>query len=97
VPLTLMAQSPIFQSEPFQFGPTAIGTTQYIDAFQRGNFWQFVGGTGYHTLLNPREPTWKSGTCHSGRRFRGLWTRSSRGLRRFVPPDFQQLAGVLRC
>ena len=54
VPLTLMAQSPIFQSEPFQFGPTAIGTTQYVDAFQRGNFWQFVGGTGYHTLLNPQ-------------------------------------------
>jgi len=55
VPVTLTAQSPIFQSEPFQFGPTAIGTTQYVDAFQRGNFWQFVGGTAYHTLLSPRQ------------------------------------------
>jgi hypothetical protein len=55
VPVTLMSQSPIFQSEPFQFGPTAIGTTQYIDAFQRGNFWKFVGGTAYHTLLSPQQ------------------------------------------
>jgi hypothetical protein len=53
VPLTLMEQSPIFQPNAFQFGPTAVGTTQYLDAFQRGNFWQLVGGTGYHTLLTP--------------------------------------------
>ena len=54
VPLTLMEQSPIFHSEDFTFGATDVGTTQYIDAFQRANFWQFVGGTGYHTLLNAR-------------------------------------------
>lgn len=54
VALTLMVQSPIFQSEDFTFGASDVGTTQYIDAFQRANFWQFVGGTGYHTLLNPR-------------------------------------------
>jgi len=53
VPLTLMLQSPIFQSETFTFGPTEVGTTQYIDAFQRGNFWSLVGGTPYHTILNP--------------------------------------------
>ena len=53
VPVTLMVQSPIFQPNAFTFGPTAVGDTQYLDAFQRGNFWQFVGGTGYHTLLNP--------------------------------------------
>lgn len=53
VPVNLMVQSPIFQSSDFNFGGTDIGTTQYIDAFQRGNFWKFVGGTGYHTLLNP--------------------------------------------
>ena len=52
VPLTLMEQSPIFRSEPFSFGPTNVGTTQYADAFQRANFWKFVGGTGYHTLLS---------------------------------------------
>ena len=34
VPLTLMVQSPLFQSETFDIGPTAVGTTQYVDAFQ---------------------------------------------------------------
>jgi len=53
VPLSLMVQSPIFQSNDFKFGATDVGTTQYIDAFQRANFWQFVGGTGYHTILTP--------------------------------------------
>jgi len=53
VPVNLMVQSPIFQSATFNFGPTAVGTTQYLDAFQRGNFWSFVGGTPYHTILNP--------------------------------------------
>ena len=54
VPLTLMEQSPIFQPQTFDFGDTAVGTTQYIDAFQRGNFWKFVCGSGYHTLLSPQ-------------------------------------------
>jgi hypothetical protein len=54
VPLTLMEQSPIFQSVEFTFGGTTVGTTQYIDAFQRANFWQFVGGTDYHTIVNPQ-------------------------------------------
>jgi hypothetical protein len=53
VPLTLMVQSPIFESQTFDFGPTDVGTMQYLDAFQRGNFWRFVGGTPYHTILNP--------------------------------------------
>jgi hypothetical protein len=36
-------------------GGTAVGTTQYADAFQRGNFWTNVSITGdsYHTLLSP--------------------------------------------
>ena len=53
VPLTLVEQSPIFQAAKFRFGHTTVGDTQYIDAFQRANFWQVVGGTNYHTLLNP--------------------------------------------
>jgi hypothetical protein len=32
---------------------TNLGTTQYIDAFQRGNFWSYVAGGGYHVLLFP--------------------------------------------
>jgi len=53
VPLTLFQQSPIFQSSNFDFGHTFVGRTQYLDAFQRGNFWQLVGGTHYHTLVSP--------------------------------------------
>jgi hypothetical protein len=53
VPQTLFQQSPIFQNNKFVFGSTNVGKTQYIDAFQRANFWQFVQGTNYHTLVNP--------------------------------------------
>jgi len=59
VPLTLFQQSPILNNSSFSFGPTNVGTTQYPDAFQRGNFWNSpanVAATGgsYHTLLtNP--------------------------------------------
>jgi len=53
VPLTLMEQSPIFQPNEFVFGGTPVGDTQYLDAFQRANFWQFVSGSDYHTMLTP--------------------------------------------
>jgi hypothetical protein len=56
VPLTLFQQSPVLTSTSLSFGPTNVGTTQYPDAFQRGNFWNSpanVAATGnaYHTLL----------------------------------------------
>src|SRR5712692_5006139 len=54
IPLALFRQSPIFQPANFKFGPTFVGKTQYIDAFQRGNFWQLVSGTNYHTLVSPQ-------------------------------------------
>ncbi len=55
VPLTLFGQSPIIQPATFDFGGTIVGTTQYVDAFQRGNFWTVLGadGGGYHVLLGP--------------------------------------------
>ena len=45
--------SPLFTSGvDFTQGGTDLGTTQYIDAFQRGNFWSAVStNTGYHVLL----------------------------------------------
>lgn len=45
--------SPIFNpGVNFTQGGTDLGTTQYIDAFQRGNFWKFVHTyTSYHVLL----------------------------------------------
>ena len=47
--------SPLFNpGVNFTQGGTNLGTTQYIDAFQRGNFWKFVKtkkDSGYHVLL----------------------------------------------
>ncbi len=52
--VTLTQQSPIIQPAPFSMGPTAVGTAQYVDAFQRGNFWTNFPDTGsYHTVLSP--------------------------------------------
>ena len=46
-------QSPIFESlTTYVQGGVNVGTTQYIDAFQRANFWGSVHtNTGYHLLL----------------------------------------------
>jgi len=44
--------SPLFQPIAFTSGGVSMGTTQYIDAFQRANFWGTVEShTGYHLLL----------------------------------------------
>ena len=53
VPLNVLLKSPIFQSDDFNFGGTDVGTTQYIDAFQRANFWSLIDRSNYHTLLKP--------------------------------------------
>jgi hypothetical protein len=47
--------SPIFTSGiDFVQGGVDLGNTQYIDAYQRGNFWSNVSiNTNYHVLLNP--------------------------------------------
>src|SRR5579863_6171541 len=46
-------QSPLFQTSAFAPGGTSVGATQYIDAFQRANFWNDVSTTSpdYHVLL----------------------------------------------
>jgi hypothetical protein len=44
--------SPIFKTMDFTSNGVDMGTTQYEDAFQRGNFWSKVSThTGYHVLL----------------------------------------------
>jgi len=45
--------SPLFNaSVDYVQGGTDLGTAQYIDAYQRGNFWSSVStNTGYHTVL----------------------------------------------
>jgi hypothetical protein len=52
---TLAIDSPLFQAYPFLPGGTDVGTTQYIDAFQRANFWSVVSTVApdYHVLLSP--------------------------------------------
>jgi hypothetical protein len=45
--------SPLFKNNvKFVQGGTNVGTTQYIDAFQRANFWKYVrANRNYHVLL----------------------------------------------
>jgi hypothetical protein len=52
--ITNTLNSPIFQNMEWTAGDgvTNLGTTQYEDAFQRGNFWsQVSSATGYHVLF----------------------------------------------
>jgi hypothetical protein len=44
-------QSPIFTKVAWTMNGVNVGTTQYIDAFQRAEFWKDVKGTGYHLKL----------------------------------------------
>jgi len=55
VPSRLIYQSPIFQKARFTFGGKYMGNTQYIDAVQRANFYQALGGNpgNYHVLFSP--------------------------------------------
>jgi hypothetical protein len=53
--VNLTLGSPIYKSHSFTFG-VFVGTTQYVDAFQRANFWSFTGAgakPNYHVFLNP--------------------------------------------
>jgi hypothetical protein len=55
VPIRLVQQSPIVNAAHFVFGGVDVGTTQYVDAFQRANFWTVLqeGAEDYHVLLDP--------------------------------------------
>jgi hypothetical protein len=54
-PASLVVQSPVFSNATFDFGGTIFGPTQYVDAFQRSNFWTIIAKNNYnyHVLLNP--------------------------------------------
>ncbi|HEY7352490.1 MAG TPA: hypothetical protein VH596_06945 [Terriglobales bacterium] len=50
--ITNTVASPLFKKIGFSSGGVNMGTTQYIDAYQRANFWGTVRNhTGYHLLL----------------------------------------------
>jgi hypothetical protein len=57
VPVRVFQQSPIFNAppKPFVFNGTSVGATQYVDAFQRANFWTALGEDTdiYHVILGP--------------------------------------------
>ncbi|HET7442847.1 MAG TPA: hypothetical protein VFJ47_16215 [Terriglobales bacterium] len=52
----VILQSPIFQNSTYIMNGADVGTTQYVDAFQRANFWSKVSpaGNSYHTRLQVR-------------------------------------------
>jgi len=55
-PLRLFQHTPMFDSYDFSIGGVDVGHTQYIDAFQRAEFWNVLGESGretYHLLLDP--------------------------------------------
>lgn len=77
VPSTVVQNSPLFQSAAFTMNGVGVGTTQYIDAFQRAEFWQNLSVTAdrYHVMLSPvttlteqtfNVPTNKGGTFSDG-------------------------------
>lgn len=53
MPVELLRQSPVLSNANFNFGGTPVGTTQYIDAFQRANFWSLIDRANYHVRLAP--------------------------------------------
>ena len=51
--VNIITNSPIFtNTTTWTMNGVNVGTTQYIDAFQRAEFWSLVQGTPYHLILN---------------------------------------------
>jgi len=57
---SLTLASPLLKNHAYTAGGTSIGTTQYVDFFQRANFYKYTKPTGvnpkYHVLLTPSTP-----------------------------------------
>lgn len=53
--LSLVQGSPLLTPTDFVMNGVDVGTSQYVDAFQRASFWTNVSPTGtrYHTVLSP--------------------------------------------
>jgi hypothetical protein len=103
VPLTLFQQSPILTNSSFSFGSTNVGSTEYPDAFQRGNFWNSsanVAATGnsYHTLL-ANVTTLPAQTISlpsgDGESYAASALAGSGGCGNFVVADYNTLNGLL--
>jgi hypothetical protein len=49
--VSIITNSPIFTNNVWTMNGVNVGNTQYIDAFQRAQFWSQVQGTNYHLIL----------------------------------------------
>jgi len=81
--VNIITNSPIFTNNAWTMNGVGIGTTQYIDAFQRAVFWSPVQGTPYHLILHRTtlssvalsfSPAGSSGTNYPASEFRGCAT-----------------------
>jgi hypothetical protein len=50
--ITLILNSPLIGTPNFTLNGVNVGVGQYVDEFQRANFWAKVGGTPYHTTFS---------------------------------------------
>lgn len=50
-PLEIAKHSPVFNDSDYVINGEKIGRTQYVDAFERANFWQDGRAAGYHLLF----------------------------------------------
>jgi hypothetical protein len=103
VPLTLFQESPVLTNSSFSMGSTNVGSTEYPDAFQRGNFWNApanVAATGnsYHTLLanvTTLAPQTISLPSGDGASYASSAFAGSGGCGNFVVADYNTLNGLL--
>ncbi len=58
--LDIIANSPMFTNNPWTMNGVNVGTTQYVDADMRAEFWQLVGNTPYHVTLQASTPASQS-------------------------------------
>ena len=53
--MSRIVHSPIFNDDTdYVSNGVDVGKTQYLDAFQRAEFWKVLGGSGYHVLLSKK-------------------------------------------
>ncbi len=68
--------SPVFKNLAWTFNGVSIGTSQYVDAFRRAEFWKFTKPSGinpgYHVKLSATTVATADGQCASRRLGRGL-------------------------
>ena len=50
--MTLILNSPLIGEPNRTINGVNVGVAQYVDGFQRANFWAKVGGTPYHTMFS---------------------------------------------